>query len=379
MYNNQKKRKRNNLDVSPNSLGGKIKKYRKYRNYTQEELGKLSGLPQSTAQIRIGQYETNKKTPGEDVLESLARGLGIEREALLDVDFSSKKVMYQALFELEDNFGLCPDLVDNQFILRYRTDYGDYLASRYEEEAFLSDWYEAQNLFAPSKYDTEDEAREKKKQYALWKASYPSLEAKQIIEKRKEDKTEDLESQVKFDNALLEYKGEKVKKALDDLIEPILPVVKEQFVPLTLESELIFLIKKMMGSGIVIKNRSQEITTKGDFGYVHFLSVKVEEILDSTSRAELYAYFLCVIQQFQDNGVVFKYRIICRKESFYIEFRYSARCKFPSLTNLENKWFVIEDYAGHMRDNNWSEEDIRTDDRLLSEHITGDNDHKLFS
>ena len=56
----EKKNKTKANDISPNSLGGKIKKYRNYRQYTQEQLGQLAGFPQTTAQIRIGQYEAKK-------------------------------------------------------------------------------------------------------------------------------------------------------------------------------------------------------------------------------------------------------------------------------------------------------------------------------
>jgi hypothetical protein len=55
---------------------------------------------------------------------------------------------------------------------------------------------------------------------------------------------------------------------------------------------------------------------------------------------------------------------------------YSVRSKlrFP---NLERDWNIIELYAGRIRDN-WPEEDINTDRKLLAEHITGEFDHKLF-
>jgi hypothetical protein len=374
----EKKNKTKANDISPNSLGGKIKKYRNYRQYTQEQLGQLAGFPQTTAQIRIGQYEANKKVPGDDSLSGIAKGLGIKKEALSDVDYSSKDVMYQALFELEDNFGLCPREVDNHYVLDFikTADSEDAIKLSNSEEEFLAEWSKVKKMFLPSKYDTEEEKKEKKKRYALWKASYPSQVSDQLLEERAKEKGDDLEAQIKFDNALLEFKGDKVKKSLEEAVDPVFADVKAKYVPLKYESELIFFIEEMMSSGIIIKKRSPELTTKGHPGYVHFLSIKIEEILEDPEKTKLYAKFLCILQQFRDSGTEFINFLICREESFYISFMYSVRSKlrFP---NLEKDWNIIELYAERIRDN-WPEEDINTDRKLLAEHITGEFDHKLF-
>ena len=47
--------------VSPGSLGQKIKKIRMLRKYTQKELGVMCGFSFSSADVRIAQYEKNKK------------------------------------------------------------------------------------------------------------------------------------------------------------------------------------------------------------------------------------------------------------------------------------------------------------------------------
>ena len=46
---------------SPGSLGQKIKKIRMLRRYTQKELGVMCGFSLSSADVRIAQYEKNKK------------------------------------------------------------------------------------------------------------------------------------------------------------------------------------------------------------------------------------------------------------------------------------------------------------------------------
>lgn len=55
--------------VSPGSLGQKIKKIRMLRKYTQKELGVMCGFSFSSADVRIAQYEKNKKIPREKILK----------------------------------------------------------------------------------------------------------------------------------------------------------------------------------------------------------------------------------------------------------------------------------------------------------------------
>ena len=64
--------------VSPGSIGGKIKKYRELRGWTQKELGLRAGFAESSADVRIAQYEKNKRIPKENVLKDIAVALGID-------------------------------------------------------------------------------------------------------------------------------------------------------------------------------------------------------------------------------------------------------------------------------------------------------------
>ena len=49
--------------ISPGTIGGKIKRYRELRGWSQKELGIKCGFSASTADVRIAQYEKNKKIP----------------------------------------------------------------------------------------------------------------------------------------------------------------------------------------------------------------------------------------------------------------------------------------------------------------------------
>ena len=58
--------------VSPGSIGGKIKKFREMRGWSQKELGIRCGFSPSTADVRIAQYEKNKKIPREKALKEIS-------------------------------------------------------------------------------------------------------------------------------------------------------------------------------------------------------------------------------------------------------------------------------------------------------------------
>ena len=52
------------MDKLSNYIGGKIRQYRKEKNLTQEELGKMIGTKKAT----ISNYETGYRSPNQDVL-----------------------------------------------------------------------------------------------------------------------------------------------------------------------------------------------------------------------------------------------------------------------------------------------------------------------
>ena len=71
---------------SPGSLGQKIKKIRMLRRYTQKELGVMCGFSLSSADVRIAQYEKNKKIPREKILKAMCNALGVGEGALVHAD-----------------------------------------------------------------------------------------------------------------------------------------------------------------------------------------------------------------------------------------------------------------------------------------------------
>ncbi|MFZ5924924.1 MAG: helix-turn-helix domain-containing protein [Bacillota bacterium] len=61
------------------SAGSRIRKLRRMKRLTQEELGELAGLHPSY----VGQVERGQRTPSVKTLEAMARALGIDASFLL--------------------------------------------------------------------------------------------------------------------------------------------------------------------------------------------------------------------------------------------------------------------------------------------------------
>ena len=107
---------------SPGSLGQKIKKIRMLRRYTQKELGVMCGFSLSSADVRIAQYEKNKKIPREKILKAMCNALGVGEGALVHADMLSYQEMFYALFDMEDFHGLHPVKKEDGYYLRFGSD-----------------------------------------------------------------------------------------------------------------------------------------------------------------------------------------------------------------------------------------------------------------
>ena len=58
-------------------IGNKIKKIRKFRGYTQRELGLLCGYSENSSDVMIAKYETGDRTPSKKAIEKIALALNV--------------------------------------------------------------------------------------------------------------------------------------------------------------------------------------------------------------------------------------------------------------------------------------------------------------
>ena len=156
-------------------IGDRIRKYRKIRKATQLDLGyhvKLSDL-------RIGQYETGKRNPKENVINSIAQALDIEPTALKNNDIDSINGLLHILFELEDVYGLTiketesnSENPSSNYIFQFNPD--DISQSQELAHAFDS-WVTSYEKYHPiAEYESEEESQIAKDKYTLWKAQFPN-------------------------------------------------------------------------------------------------------------------------------------------------------------------------------------------------------------
>ena len=145
---------------SPGSLGQKIKKIRMLRRYTQKELGVMCGFSLSSADVRIAQYEKNKKIPREKILKAMCNALGVGEGALVHADMLSYQEMFYALFDMEDFHGLHPVKKEDGYYLRFGSD------SIIND--FLEEWYKMYQKYPRPRGDDEEE------KYTLCRYEYPN-------------------------------------------------------------------------------------------------------------------------------------------------------------------------------------------------------------
>ena len=77
------------------TFGRKLKHLRQKNHLTQKELGMAVGFPDSCADVRIAQYESDVRTPKEDLMKLFASTLGVPVE-LFTVPVLSEPREYEA-------------------------------------------------------------------------------------------------------------------------------------------------------------------------------------------------------------------------------------------------------------------------------------------
>lgn len=86
------------------AVGDRIKRARNLRGMTQKELGIAIGFEEKSADIRIAQYESNTRTPKEDLLRKIAEVLDVNYRSLYEPTlYAAEDVMY-TLFELDEHY-----------------------------------------------------------------------------------------------------------------------------------------------------------------------------------------------------------------------------------------------------------------------------------
>ncbi len=146
-------------------IGERIKYFRSYRNMTQKQLGVAAGFSEKSADVRIAQYESGKRTPKGNVIPAIAHALSISVLALTTPDTSSYYGLMHTFFELEDNYGLRVSKVDGRICLKFAVTSPD--SQRISND--LEVWYEEYMKFKEDDITSEE--------YNEWRYTYPEIPA----------------------------------------------------------------------------------------------------------------------------------------------------------------------------------------------------------
>ena len=268
--------------VSPGSIGGKIKNYRELKGWSQRELGIRCGFSASTADVRIAQYEKNKKIPREKALKDIAGALGLDECALFDADMLTYNTMYHALFDMEDFHGLHPVKKSDGYYLEFSgPTILDQNISKRDFEDFLAKWYEMRQKYLITSDDKPEDKDKKIKEYALWRGEYPNNVARETSE-RMQNQMKMHRLQAEMDALNAKMKNDEELSRVDKALESVLTEIKTQIPPIEQESDLIYIVKAMIEGGINVSRHLSEL--EPDYENLQLLSVKTEEILNDDKK-----------------------------------------------------------------------------------------------
>lgn len=85
------------------TIGERIKKIRVFRKMTMDELGGALGFEGKNMSVRISQYETGARIPGEDMILKLADALHCNYKAISDYSLWAAEDIIETLFWLEES------------------------------------------------------------------------------------------------------------------------------------------------------------------------------------------------------------------------------------------------------------------------------------
>lgn len=109
------------------SIGSKIRTLRMKKGLTQRQFGVLLGFNEKNADVRVAHYESDLREPREDMLKRIAEILCVNIE-YLSPDTGTAIGKIQALFEMENEGALHPEMVNGDPVLSFRGQSDELLA-----------------------------------------------------------------------------------------------------------------------------------------------------------------------------------------------------------------------------------------------------------
>lgn len=156
------------------TLGEKIRFYRQQAGLTQKELADLCEISESA----IRNYELGNRVPDFLTLKNITDQLRVSFYAIADVNLTDLNGAVQALFKLEEIYGLYPVEVDGHihFVFRDSVASSDFQKdpnSALESVSAMLQYRALRFMEAYARHDAGDLTDE---EYALWKSKFPEYQ-----------------------------------------------------------------------------------------------------------------------------------------------------------------------------------------------------------
>lgn len=152
------------------SIGSKIRLLRMKMGFTQKELGMKLGFTESTAEVRIAQYEMDYRIPRENLLNRIADELNVN-VGYLNPDTRTAIGKMQALFEMEDNGVLYPEKVNGEPVLSLRQH--NHSDPALVMQRFVRQWTDKAEQLRNGEITQEE--------YDEWRYHFPELKGEQHV------------------------------------------------------------------------------------------------------------------------------------------------------------------------------------------------------
>ena len=156
------------------TLGERIRFYRQQAGLTQKELADLCEISESA----IRNYELGNRVPDFLTLKNITEQLRVSFYAIADVNLTDLNGAVQALFKLEEIYGLYPTEVDGHIHFVFRdsvasSDFQKDLNSALESVSTMLQYRALRFMEACARHDAGKLTDE---EYALWKSKFPEYQ-----------------------------------------------------------------------------------------------------------------------------------------------------------------------------------------------------------
>lgn len=145
------------------AIGNRIKYFRSRQGMTQKQLGEMLGFLGKTSDVRMAQYESESRTPKQDLVKELAGIFDISTEAITVPNIDTYTGLMHTLFALEDMYGLKITEVDGKPMLTLDPSIS---APGSQMDNMFHAWMEQSNMLSDNKIS--------KAEYDKWRYNYPN-------------------------------------------------------------------------------------------------------------------------------------------------------------------------------------------------------------